>query len=86
MVLYIMTIPWLLSPYARRERDIRIFRKTTEKQLFKQLIFNVNIALYHKLPQDVVSYIVPFIPKNAVPRVDIRRQVTLYKLHYNKID
>ena len=83
MLLYIMTIPWLMSPGARRERNIRIFRYSTEKKMFKQLISNVNIALYHKLPQDVVSYcIVPFIPKNAVPRVDIRRQVTLYKLHY----
>ena len=73
---------WWSSPYLRRERDIRVFQRTIEKKLFQQLISNVNIAFYQTLPQDVVSYIICFIPKIAVSQVDIRRKVTLYKRNY----
>ena len=73
---------WWSSPYLRRERDIRVYRKTIKKQLFQRLISNVNIAFHQTLPQDVVSYIISFIPKTAVSQVDIRRKVTLYKRNY----
>ena len=73
---------WWSTPYLKRERDIRVFQRNTEKQLFRQLISNVNIAFHQTLPQDIVSCIVHFIPKTAVPQVDIRRKITLYKRNY----
>ena len=77
---------WWSTPYLKRERDIRVFQRNTEKQLFRQLISNVNIAFHQTLPQDIVSCIVHFIPKTAVPQVDIRRKVTLYKRNYIEKD
>jgi hypothetical protein len=77
---------WSSTPYLKRERDIRVFRRNTEKQLFRQLISNVNIAFHQTLPQDIVSYIVRFIPETVVPQVDIRRKVTLYKRNYIEKD
>jgi hypothetical protein len=77
---------WSSTPYLKRERDIRVFRRNTEKQLFQQLISNVNIAFHQTLPQDIVSYIVRFIPETVVPQVDIRRKVTLYKRNYIEKD
>jgi hypothetical protein len=77
---------WSSTPYLKRERDIRVFRRNTEKQLFQQLISNVNIAFHQTLPQDIVSYIVRFIPETVVLQVDIRRKVTLYKRNYIEKD
>ena len=77
---------WWSTPYLKRERDIRVFQRNTEKQLFRQLIANINIAFHQTFPQDIVSYIVHFIPKTAVPQVDIRRKVTLYKRNYIEKD
>ena len=71
-----------LSPHFRRERAIRIFRKTVEKQTHEQHVCNINIAFYKTLPQDVVSYIISFIPQTVVSCVDMRRAVTLYKRNY----
>ena len=73
---------WWSSPYLRRERDIRVYRRTIEKKQFQQLISNVNIAFHQTLPQDVVSYIIGFVPQTAVSQPDIRRKVTLYKRNY----
>jgi len=71
-----------LSPHFRRERDIRIFQKTVEKQTHEQRICNINIAFYKTLPQDVVSHIITFIRRTVVSPVDMRRAVTLYKRNY----
>lgn len=71
-----------LSPYSRRERDIRIFQKTIEKQLFQQHLCNINIAFYQILPLDIVSHITSFIPRTAVSNIDIRREITLFTRHY----
>jgi len=73
---------WWSSPYLRRERDIRVYRRTIEKKQFQQLISNVNVAFHQILPQNVVSYIIGFVPQTAVSQVDIRRKVTLYKRNY----
>jgi hypothetical protein len=70
-----------LSPHARRERDIRMFGKAIKKQLFQEIINQLNVVFYNTLPQDVVSYLICFIS----PDIDIRRNITLYKRNYSLI-
>ena len=56
----------LFTPEWRRERNIRSFQRNAPTIIMderkKQLIANVNIAFYRTLSQDVVSYIISFIP------------------------
>ena len=72
----------------RRERNIRVFQKNAEKiirdECKKQLISKVNIAFHQTFPQDVVSYIIHFIPKITVSPRDIQQRVHLYKKNYNE--
>jgi len=71
-----------LSLERQRNIDLYMFNKNIKKRLFQQHTNNVNIAFYHTLPQDVVSYIVGFIPKTVVSNDVIRREVTLFKRNW----
>tara|TARA_B110001454_G_C12668633_1_gene412718 strand:+ start:1063 stop:1305 length:243 start_codon:yes stop_codon:yes gene_type:complete len=80
----------MFTPEWRRERNIRAFTRNAQTIIMKeqrqQLITNVNIALYQTLPQDVVSYIINFIPKiTTVSPRDIRQRVRFYKKNYKEI-
>jgi hypothetical protein len=71
-----------LSLERQRNIDLYMFNKNIKKRLFQQHINNINIAFYNTLPQDVVSYIVGFIPKTVVSNDVIRREVTLFKRNW----
>ena len=79
----------LFTPEWRRKRKIRAFQRNASTIIMderkKQLIANVNIAFYQTFPQDVVSYIIRFIPKITISSRDIRQRVRLYKKNYKEI-